>query len=129
MPRFLRMSYLVACFAVVAMCVAAPAASADAYGCHGSVCIKVRGHGLYVSTVTVYKTLGPRRTDGGYYYFFQDGRRIHTSNYHFLRNESWFHSHRWESSWTINRWLASGTRICGSWANPYGGGPCETVHG
>ena len=125
---------LAALVLAIAALVFAPmtAANADAYGCHKYVCINVPGHGDYVGKVTISHDIGPRKTDYGYFRLTVDGTSIYKWKARHLHNLSYFHSHRWSSTYTFDRTLHKGAEICGTWHSyrEYGvSTACEFVGG
>jgi hypothetical protein len=104
--------------ALFALAVLAPAsASASASGCAGYTgsvtqsCVKVVGTGTYVTSVSGGVKLAARATFRGSVKVWGSGFS-YSSGQRTTWNESWIARTFWTSTWTLNRNLTNGSRVC-----------------
>jgi len=112
-----------AAIAILLLALSPSAASASASGCKtrltgGESCVKVVGHGRYVSTVTTGVRLRPRASWAGVFFTtWPPAAYRYTSGGSFW-NESWVSSRiYWGPTITLARYFANGTQICGEALN------------
>jgi hypothetical protein len=114
---------------------------ADASGCSDTACVGVRGNGTWVSQVQGGVVVDPDQTVTGFSHISGGGIDVTTSTETYSNPSGGLLDIKtgpvaYRSDWyTVNRSVASGTRVCSTFwkKNPKGdfsayGTACETVH-